>query len=132
MPIGLGLMGKPGLNNGGDVTPAFGGGDLEAFNIPAREPAFSSGGERALICASGGEMGIVGRGLKGIGVVSFGVFDLDFGFPFILPFELFLDKLLASASLAAAISRTLSSSSLVFRLPRSGNDGISSTSRISS
>lgn len=103
---------------------------LAEASIPTREPALESiGGRRS----AGGGIGIVCRGLNGMlsfaasNVLSFGVFGVrDFDF------LLFLDRLLNSASLIAASSRSLSSSSLVFRRPRSGKAGISSTSKISS
>jgi hypothetical protein len=77
------------------------------------------------VWASGGAIGIV-RGLAGMKSLVDGVVGLDFDFP------LFFERLLNSASFIAAISRSLSSSSLVFRRPRSVNVGISSTSNISS
>jgi hypothetical protein len=129
---GLGLTGRPGLINGGDTIPLEESDARDALSIPAKEPALESGGDKCRKCASGGAIGTV-RGLVGIGstadekVPSLGVVGLDFD-----PFALFFDKLLNSASFIAAISRSLSSSSLVFRRPRSVKVGISSTSRMSS
>lgn len=129
---GLGLTGRPGLIKGGDAIPLEASEAREALSIPAKEPALESGGDKCRRCAFGGAIGTV-RGLVGIGSVagenfpSLGVVGRDFE-----PFPLFFDKLLNSASFIAAASRSLSSSSRVFRRPRSVNVGISSTSRISS
>ena len=40
--MGLGLRGRPGLINGGDIIPEA------SLNMPAKEPVFESGGERCL------------------------------------------------------------------------------------
>lgn len=117
--IGLGLTGRPGLIKGGETIPDA------SLSMPAKEPVLESGGDRCRVWASGGAIGIV-RGLAGMESLTDGVVGLDFDFP------LFFERLLNSASFIAAISRSLSSSSLVFRRPRSVNVGISSTSNISS
>jgi hypothetical protein len=97
--------------------------------MPAKEPALESGEDSK---SAGGAIGTVCLRFGAVvsfesKVLSFGVFGVrDFDF------LLFLDKLLISASFTAAISRSLSSSSLVFRRPRSMRVGISSTSKISS
>lgn len=125
LSIGLGLSGRPGLIIAGETVPEA------SLSIPAKEPVLESG-DKCRRWASGGAIGIVGRGLAGIESnipePSFGVVGLDFG----VPLPLFFERLLNSASFIAAISRSLSSSSLVFRRPRSVNVGISLTSKMSS
>src|SRR5450756_1930350 len=110
--IGLGLRGRPGLIKGGETIPDA------SLSMPAKEPVLESGGDRCRVWASGGAIGIV-RGLVGMESLNDGVVGLEL---------LFFERLLNSASFTAAISRSLSSSSLVFRRPRSVNVGISSTS----
>jgi hypothetical protein len=120
--IGLGLRGRPGLMRGGEIIPDA------SLSIPASEPVLDSVGAKCRERASGGAIGMV-RGLAGMASLKSladGVVGLDFDF------ALFFDRLLISASFIAAISRSLSSSSLVFRRPRSVNEGISSTSNMSS
>jgi hypothetical protein len=129
LSIGLGLTGKPGLNRGGDIGPEEISEDLDDASMPASDPALESDEARK---STGGAIGIVCRGLKGIvslaeNLSSLGVFGVrDFDL------MLFFDRLRNSASFIAAISLSLSSSSLVFRRPRSVKAGISSTSKISS
>jgi hypothetical protein len=103
---------------------------LVEASMPAREPELESGED--ISNSAGGAIGTVCRGfctivslgskLPSLGVL--GVLDFDF--------LLFLERLLISASFMAATSRSLSSSSLVLRRPRSVKMGISSTSKISS
>lgn len=125
LDIGLGLEGRPGLSRGADnneLTVAPG-----AASMPAKDPALESGGDLKSV---GGAIGTVCREFWTI--VSFGSKLPSFGVFGVLDFDFFLDKLLISASFAAATSRSLSSSSRVLRRPRSLNIGISSTSKISS
>lgn len=131
-PIGLGLEGSPGLIGGGEmkvrVIASCCTSELpEEFKMPAREPALESGGDKCLSRMSGGLIctacRTAGKGSWGGLSLFVDVEGLDL---------LFFDRLLASASLIAAISLSLSSSSLVFRRPLSLKMGISSTSSKSS
>ena len=132
MPLstGLGLDGRPGLSKGGDRTPDELSIVLVEASMPARDPELESGEE--ISNSAGGAIGTVCR--EFCTIVSFGSKIPSFGVFGVLDFDflLFLDRLLISASFAAAISRSLSSSSLVFRRPRSVKMGNSSTSKISS
>jgi len=97
LSIGLGLIGRPGLINGGDNTPEPMLAVREALSMPANEPALESSWDPAL--AAGGDIGIVGRGLNGID--TGGDISVAFSFAVFRDFDLalFFDRLLNSASL---------------------------------
>ena len=140
---GRGLLGSPGLISGGEANRrSVIGGDTKGDDWPSIA-ASESGGDRWRICSPPGDNGIMCFGLEGRDriLVTWG-WDCPSGlwlcglcgsgavFLALSAFS-FFDRLRFSRSFMAAISRSLSSSSLVFLLPRS-NAGISFTSSMSS
>jgi hypothetical protein len=134
-PEGLGLNGRPGLRRGGDTVfrlpPEARPDSSVALRMPAKDPASESDGDKCRICASGGLICTAWRTTGGSGsTFASEPFSAVVGLDLLL--LLFFERLLSSASFWAASSRSLSSSSRVFRRPRSVTVGISSTSSTSS